>query len=137
MGLRLQYGLGSDPHAAWYGDHGPSTMGRTRASQAGSIALPTTAPSRWRGWVAVARPGGCKVAMTAPCSPSYAGCRFPIEVIGHAVRLSFRFPLSLRRVEDMPAARGIVVSHETVRQCLAGMQLWRFWLFDVSSGFDG
>jgi putative transposase len=31
------------------------------------------------------------------------------------VWLYVRFPLSLRRVEEMLAARGIVVSHETVR----------------------
>ncbi len=30
--------------------------------------------------------------------------------------LSFRFPLSLRNVDEILAARGIVVSHETVRQ---------------------
>jgi putative transposase len=36
-------------------------------------------------------------------------------VIGYAVWLYFRFPLSLRMVEDMLAARGIEVSHETVR----------------------
>jgi putative transposase len=46
----------------------------------------------------------------------YAGFRFPAEVISHAVWLYFRFPLSLRMVEEMLAARGIVVSHETVRQ---------------------
>src|ERR671926_1995484 len=46
----------------------------------------------------------------------YAGHRFPPEVIRHAVWLYFRFPLSLRMVEEMLAARGIVVSHETVRQ---------------------
>jgi putative transposase len=54
--------------------------------------------------------------MTAPASPSYAGHRFPAEVISHAVWLYFRFPLSLRMVEEMLAARGIVVSHESVRQ---------------------
>ena len=54
--------------------------------------------------------------MTAPTQPSYAGHRFPPEVIGHAVWLYFRFPLSLRMVEEMLAARGIAVSHETVRQ---------------------
>jgi putative transposase len=37
-------------------------------------------------------------------------------VISHAVWLYFRFPLSLRMVEEMLAARGIEVSHETVRQ---------------------
>jgi hypothetical protein len=31
------------------------------------------------------------------------------------VWLYFRFPLSLRIVEDMLAARGIIVSHQTVR----------------------
>src|SRR5918997_3090240 len=54
--------------------------------------------------------------MTPPSKPSYAGHRFPPEVIGHAVWLYFRFPLSRRMVEEMLAARGIVVSHETVRQ---------------------
>src|SRR3712207_8740211 len=55
--------------------------------------------------------------MSSPTTKSpYAGHRFPAEVIGHAVWLYFRFPLSLRMVEEMLAARGIVVSHETVRQ---------------------
>jgi len=36
-------------------------------------------------------------------------------VIAHAVWLYFRFPLSLRMVEDMLAARGVIVSHQTVR----------------------
>src|SRR3982751_1650457 len=54
--------------------------------------------------------------MTTPVSPSYAGHRFPAEVISHAVWLYFRFPLSLRMVEETLAARGILVSHETVRQ---------------------
>jgi putative transposase len=46
----------------------------------------------------------------------YAGYRFPAEIISHAVWLYFRFPLSLRMVEEMLAARGVVVSHETVRR---------------------
>jgi putative transposase len=54
--------------------------------------------------------------MTTPACPSYAGHRFPAEVISHAVWLYFRFPLSLRMVEEMLAARGLIVSHETVRQ---------------------
>jgi len=54
--------------------------------------------------------------MTTPVSPSYAGHRFPAEIISHAVWLYVRFPLSLRMVEEMLVARGIVVSHETVRQ---------------------
>src|SRR3954468_24765348 len=54
--------------------------------------------------------------MMQPITPSYAGHRFPPEVISHAVWLYFRFPLGLRMVEEMLAARGIIVSHETVRQ---------------------
>src|SRR5690348_13464330 len=54
--------------------------------------------------------------MITPAFPSYAGHRFPAEIISYTVWLYFRFPLSLRMVEEMLAARGIVVSHETVRQ---------------------
>src|SRR3712207_544796 len=54
--------------------------------------------------------------MTTPPCPSYAGHRFPAEIISHAVWLYFRFPLSLRMVDEILAARGITVSHETVRQ---------------------
>jgi putative transposase len=54
--------------------------------------------------------------MTTPASPSYAGHRFPAEIISHAVWLYFRFPLSLRMVEEMLAAHGIIVSYETLRQ---------------------
>jgi putative transposase len=48
--------------------------------------------------------------------PRDARHRFPAEVISHVVWLYFRFPLSLRMVEEMLAACGIEVSHETVRQ---------------------
>lgn len=53
---------------------------------------------------------------TATAKGMYSGYRFPPEVIGHAIWLYFRFPLGLRMVEEMLAARGILVSHETVRQ---------------------
>jgi putative transposase len=49
--------------------------------------------------------------------PLYRRHRFPVEIIAQAVWLYFRFPLNLRMVEDMLAARGIMVSHQTV-------QLW-------------
>src|SRR5258708_137588 len=52
--------------------------------------------------------------MTRPARARYAGYRFPAEIIGHAVWLYFRFPLGLRMVEESLAARGIIVSHETV-----------------------
>ena len=48
--------------------------------------------------------------------PGCARHRFPAELISDAIWLYFRFPLSLRMVEEMLAARGIEVSHETVRQ---------------------
>src|SRR5438309_3006049 len=54
--------------------------------------------------------------MTTAVRIRYAGYRFPAEIIGHAVWLYFRFPLGLRMVEELLAARGIIVSHETVRQ---------------------
>jgi len=54
--------------------------------------------------------------MTPPTPPSYAGYRFPAEIISYAVWLYFRFPLSLRHVDELLSARGITVSHETVRQ---------------------
>ena len=47
--------------------------------------------------------------------PLYRRHRFPAEVIADAVWLYFRFPLSLRMVEDLLVARGFIVSHQTVR----------------------
>ncbi len=47
---------------------------------------------------------------------SYRRHRFPAAVIQQAVWLYFRFPLSLRDVEDMLSQRGIDVSYETVRR---------------------
>src|SRR6202171_2598450 len=44
------------------------------------------------------------------------GYRFPPETIAHAVWLYFRFHLSFRDVQDLLAERGIVVSHEAIRQ---------------------
>ena len=54
--------------------------------------------------------------MTTPARSRYAGHRCPPEVISHAVWLYCRFPLSLRMVEARLAARGLLVSHATVRQ---------------------
>jgi putative transposase len=56
---------------------------------------------------------------TNTTAPDYKGFRFPPEVISHAVWLYFRFSLSFRDVEELLAQRGIIVTHETVRQwCL-------------------
>src|SRR3954453_5405931 len=49
-------------------------------------------------------------------SVSYKHHRFPPQIIAHAVWLYFRFPLSLRLVEEMLLERGILVSYETVRR---------------------
>ena len=48
--------------------------------------------------------------------PAYTGYRFPTEIISHAVWLYFRFSLSYRDVEELLAARGVVLTYETVRQ---------------------
>jgi transposase-like protein len=47
---------------------------------------------------------------------SYAGYRFPAEIIQQAIWLYLRFTLSFRDVEDLLAERGIGVSYETVRR---------------------
>jgi putative transposase len=52
--------------------------------------------------------------MTNPVS--YTRHRFPPQIIAHAVWLYYRFPLSLRLVEEMLLERGIAVSYETIRR---------------------
>ncbi|MCP4272636.1 MAG: IS6 family transposase [Gammaproteobacteria bacterium] len=45
--------------------------------------------------------------------------RYPAQIISHAVWLYHRFTLSFRDIEDILAARGVIVSYETIRQwCL-------------------
>src|SRR4051794_6573867 len=50
---------------------------------------------------------------------SYAGYRFPPEIIQHAIWLYLRFALSLRDVEELIAERGIDISYETIRRWVA------------------
>ena len=45
----------------------------------------------------------------------YKNYRFPIAVISHAIYLYNRFSLSYRDVEDLLFQRGIVVSHQTIK----------------------
>ena len=59
---------------------------------------------------------GYLAVMPIARDPVYRRHRFPPEVISHAVWLYFRFPLSLRIVEEMLVERGICVTYETVRQ---------------------
>src|ERR1039458_3377010 len=47
---------------------------------------------------------------------SYAGYRFPPEIIQQAIWLYLRFTLSFRDVEDLLAEHGIAGSYETVRR---------------------
>jgi putative transposase len=47
---------------------------------------------------------------------SYAGYRFPPEVINQAIWLYLRLTLSFRDAEDSLAERRIAVSYETVRR---------------------
>ena len=56
--------------------------------------------------------------VVAAIAARYKGYRYPIEVIGHAVWLYHRFALSLRDVEELMLARG-VVSYETIRSWCA------------------
>jgi putative transposase len=52
-------------------------------------------------------------------SSPFRGYRFPPEIIAQAVWLYFRFHLSFRDVQDLLAKRGVVVSHEAIRQWCA------------------
>jgi hypothetical protein len=96
-------------------------------------------PGPGRGTVNLVRPRGGRddrqVALEAregwlvgTKTPSYRGFRFPVEIISHCVWLYHRFPLSFREVQEMMLQRGIVVSHETVRQWCA-----KFGLIDPHS----
>ena len=46
----------------------------------------------------------------------YRGFRFPSEVIEHAIWLCHCLSLSLRDVETILAARGVVVSYGSIRE---------------------
>jgi putative transposase len=50
-----------------------------------------------------------------PKPVSYKRHRSPPEIIARAVWLYFRFPLSLRLVEEMLLERSIIVSYEAIR----------------------
>ena len=54
--------------------------------------------------------------MTSGTTSLYRKHRFPFEIIAHAVWLYHRFSLSFREVDELLAERGVIVSHEAVRQ---------------------
>ena len=64
--------------------------------------------------LALVRAYGRVSGMSTTSNP-YRGFRFPAEIINQAVWLYHCFSLSLREVELILAARGIVVSYETIR----------------------
>src|SRR5262249_7771535 len=90
----------NEPIGARAQDDRNSTMARAAAN--GTVRL-----------AASAGPGQA-VGMTLSPNP-YRGFRFPPAVIEHAVWLYHCFSLSLRDVELL-AARGIVVSYESIRE---------------------
>jgi putative transposase len=51
----------------------------------------------------------------SPATNPYKRHRFPPEIIGHCVCLYFRFCLSYRDVEELMAARGVLLTYEVVR----------------------
>jgi putative transposase len=55
------------------------------------------------------------IGMNQPIA-NYKNHRFPPEIIARAVWLYYRFPLSLRHIEEMLLERGIAVSYETIRR---------------------
>jgi putative transposase len=63
----------------------------------------------WCGW-------GQTGFVDATPSSLYKGHRYPVEIISHCVWLYHRFPLSLREVEEMMMARGVLVTYETIHQ---------------------
>lgn len=64
--------------------------------------------------------------MEKPPNP-YHRHRFPTELISHALWLYHVFSLSFRDVELLLAERGVIVSHESVRQ----------WCLKFSASFAG
>jgi len=66
------------------------------------------------GWQLLPGRGSLR-GMTMSSNP-YRGFRFPPKVIQHAVWLYHGFSRSLRDVELILAARGIIVSSESIRE---------------------
>jgi transposase-like protein len=54
--------------------------------------------------------------MSTPSAKRYKHHRFPVEIFRHGVWLYCRFSLSYRDVEELPFARGIIVTYEAIRQ---------------------
>jgi len=71
----------------------------------------------WRRYVDIVGPETSQKNTPVTDNPlSHSGYRFLPDVISYAVWLYYRFPLSLRMVEELLAARGIELTYETVRR---------------------
>lgn len=57
-----------------------------------------------------------KIILDALSEAHFKRHRYPAEIIACAVWLYFRFPLSVRHVEELLAERGIEVSFQTVAE---------------------
>ena len=69
------------------------------------------------GIVKLARSAACGTVMgMSTTSNPYRGFSFPAEIINQAIWLYHCFSLSLHDVELILAARGVVVSYETIRE---------------------
>jgi len=60
--------------------------------------------------------GGQTGFVDAMPSSLYKGHRYPVEIISHCVWLYHRFSLSLREIEELMMARGVLVTYETIHQ---------------------
>jgi putative transposase len=56
-----------------------------------------------------------RLGMRQPIA-NYKNHGFPPEIIARVIWLYYRFPLSLRHVEEMLLERGIAVSYDTIRR---------------------
>src|SRR3954470_12768064 len=93
---------------------GGGVLAGAAGEEVGDLIMDGQKPLRHRqvesGWGDGSRVIRYRSWMTTPRDPIYAGYRYPAELISYAVWLYFRFPLGLRMVEEMLAARGISVT---------------------------
>ena len=73
-----------------------------------------------RGWLGQAGLMPHRPAAVPRPRSSFAGFRFPPEVIMLAVRWYLRYGLSYRDVEELRAERGIAVDHVTIYRWVSG-----------------
>jgi putative transposase len=100
---------------------GTNHLRENSASRSHGCGLPSRAATGTKSFAGFVTPAvACWMYVRAVAEGmrkiSYAGYRFPPEVIHQAIWLYLRFTLSFRDIEDLLAERGIAVSYETVRR---------------------